>query len=129
MPTDYRIADWTTFTRVHRWTLMADDAALTALSRRWTRSLEITDSVIVPAGDASYIVNSATDPDITYLVDQDGCSCPDSSDDRPKSAPFGWCKHRLAAWRFELHGAEHPKPTQLSDDETMALVRELYEAA
>lgn len=85
---------WDTFQRDHRWTLMADTATISALDRRWQKALEIPVTAVEATGDHSHLVNSDSDPDKTYLINRWGCSCPDSQ----RAAPFGWCKHHLAAW-------------------------------
>lgn len=54
-----------------------------------------------PGCDRLWLIDSASRPDVSYLVDQHArtCTCPDYRgylQALPRAAPHGWCKHRLA---------------------------------
>lgn len=41
-----------------------------------------------------FACHSQSNPEIVYLVDEEGCTCPDF---QRQNLHQGWCKHRLAA--------------------------------
>ena len=113
---------WDRFQREHRWTLMAELSTLAALGRRWSKAIEMPPEAVEPIVRQEFLVNSASNPDIAYLVDELGCTCPDSTKLTPKSAPYGWCKHRIATW---LQKAALDVPTK-PEDQIKRELAELY---
>lgn len=76
-----------------------DIQSMVALDSRWERAKEIVQAKTqVKQGDsAHWLVSSQSRLDLTFNVSLNGgkgCTCEDYS----KRAPWGWCKHRLAAW-------------------------------
>ncbi len=110
---------WGRFQREHRWTLLAEKYTLEALGRRWTKALVIPTTAIEPVSDQSFLVNSSTDVDKAYLVDPGGCTCPDSSIESARSAPYGWCKHRIATWVYQAETFPEKSEAQIRADLAM----------
>jgi len=86
------------FANENRWVSILDAETTAALMRRWDRACQLSECHVVSRGH-DYQVTSQSDPSIRYIVDlQKGCTCPDA-----QAAPFGWCKHRLAAWQYQQY--------------------------
>lgn len=87
------------FQRMYSWTQVLDPAGATGLATRWERAKAFVPHAIVSYyADRTifYQVESARNPGEHYVVHlEKGCTCPDE-----QRAPFGWCKHRLAAWQY-----------------------------
>lgn len=87
------------FARQQKWVLVLDQPASVGLMKRMQRAQELVPHHVVNVGCGHYQVASATQQGIYYNVRLDaGCTCPDSM--RQDGAPYGWCKHRLAAWLY-----------------------------
>jgi hypothetical protein len=79
--------------------LVWDVQSMVALDNRWERAKEIVKAKgqVKQVLPEHYLVSSQSRFDLTFRVSLDGgqgCDC----EDYKKRAPWGWCKHRLAAW-------------------------------
>lgn len=103
----------TQFMREHAWSQVMDERTATAFYRRWSRAGAITDESndlrhrggAFPGQepDGSFTVCSSRADGTSYEVwpgPNGSCDCPDSAIISNTSAPYGWCKHRLAVWIF-----------------------------
>jgi len=102
---------YTDWLRTHTWAQIMDPKTTAALEWRWTRSSHLAEHGVVAyernyAGHIRYQVNSESDPTRHYdLTLEAGCECPDAyqclNGQLLQGAPFGWCKHLFAAWRYQ----------------------------
>ena len=86
------------FADSNAWAKIGDETTITALMYRWDRACAMSQHHVVATNRPDYYqVWSQTNPDQFYTVNlEKGCTCPDFT-----RAPFGWCKHRLAAWIYQ----------------------------
>ena len=103
------------------------------VARRWERALQLTATYGVTPTGGAYSVPSQSGSGKLYVVafSQAGapsCTCPDASKETARSAPWGWCKHALAALMLSRNGKgsgqaqpeyqepeEPPDPADLAD--------------
>lgn len=76
-----------------------DVTSMVRLDDRWERAKGIVKSKhqVAQVDQDHWLVSSQSRLDLTFKVSLNGgkgCDCEDYS----KRAPWGWCKHRLAAW-------------------------------
>jgi len=76
-----------------------DVTSMVKLDERWERAKGIVKSrnQVKPVDQNHYLVSSQSRLDLMFHVSLNGgrgCDC----EDYGKRAPWGWCKHRLAAW-------------------------------
>jgi predicted RNA-binding Zn-ribbon protein involved in translation (DUF1610 family) len=80
-----------------------DVASMVALDNRWERAKEIvlSKNELSYAGEGVWLVKSQSRPGVGFQVSLwggKGCTRACTCEDYGKRAPWGWCKHRLAAW-------------------------------
>ena len=93
------------FCHQHRWTLLLQEKELAGFMARWERAQDLVPNAVTACtldaqGHRLYQVTSSKDHTRFYnLTLPSGCTCPDASTLGGR-APWGWCKHRLAAWIY-----------------------------
>jgi len=91
-------------------------------ARRWERALDLIRAKAVEERDGRYGVASQNQQGVRYAVTfgQQGapsCTCPDATKATATSAPWGWCKHALAALMLSCNGKARPRPEYQEPEE------------
>jgi len=83
--------------------LIWNELSMVRLDQRWQRAREIVFRGDVCRQNGAFAVRSQSRSQLRFAVRLDGilgwdkgCDC----EDYLKKAPWGWCKHRLAAWIY-----------------------------
>jgi hypothetical protein len=82
---------------------MLDVASNVALNNRFLRALAVLKDRSYQAIQPGVLyIPSRSQPGQRYIARITDCDCPDHA-----KAPFGWCKHRIAAWLHKHHKEVH----------------------